>query len=56
MLIVSPAFTADCLETVIELGDEYNRLFQDAGGEAVDYVPSLNASEAWVDSIKEILG
>ena len=46
ILIVSPAFTADCLETVIELGDEYNSLFQEAGGEVVDYVPSLNASEA----------
>ena len=56
ILIVSPAFTADCLETVIELGDEYNSLFQAAGGEVVEYVPSLNASKAWVDSIKEILG
>ena len=56
ILIVSPAFTADCLETVIELGDEYNSLFQAAGGEVVEYVPSLNASKPWVDSIKEILG
>jgi len=56
ILIVSPAFTADCLETVIELGEEYNSLFQEACGEAVHYVPSLISSEAWVDSIKEILG
>lgn len=55
ILIISPAFTADCLETVIELGSEYKKLFQEAGGEVLDYVPSLNASDNWVDSIKEIL-
>lgn len=55
ILIVSPAFTADCLETVIELGKEYQSLFQQAGGEIVHYVPSLNNSDLWVKSIKEIL-
>ena len=55
ILIISPAFTADCLETVIELGQEYQSLFQKAGGEMVDYVPSLNDSDQWVKCIKEIL-
>ncbi len=27
VLVFSPAFTADCLETVIEIGDEYQELF-----------------------------
>ena len=54
VLVFSPAFTADCLETVIEIGDEYQELFIEAGGERLDYVPSLNFSEAWVQAIIDI--
>jgi hypothetical protein len=53
-LLFSPAFTADCLETVIEIGDEYKELFIEAGGETLDYVPSLNFSDAWVQAIIDI--
>ena len=55
VLIFSPAFTADCLETVIEIGDEYKELFADAGGDTLDYVPSLNFSDAWVQAIIDIV-
>ncbi|MDA0755494.1 MAG: ferrochelatase [Proteobacteria bacterium] len=54
VLVFSPAFTADCLETIIEIGDEYQELFVEAGGETLDYVPSLNYSDEWVDSIINI--
>jgi len=54
VLVFSPAFTADCLETVIEIGDEYQELFIEAGGERLDYVPSLNFSDAWVQAIIDI--
>jgi ferrochelatase len=54
VLIFSPAFTADCLETVIEIGDEYKELFIQAGGQTLDYVPSLNFSDAWVQAIIDI--
>ena len=54
VLVFSPAFTADCLETIIEIGDEYQELFIDAGGEVLDYVPSLNYSNEWVDAIIDI--
>ena len=54
VLVFSPAFTADCLETIIEIGDEYKELFYDAGGETLDYVPSLNYSDKWVDAIVDI--
>lgn len=54
ILVFSPAFTADCLETIIEIGDEYQELFIDAGGEILDYVPSLNFSDMWADSLIDI--
>jgi len=55
VLVFSPAFTADCLETVIEIGAEYKELFIDAGGQSLDYVPSLNFSDAWVQAIIDIV-
>ena len=54
VLIFSPAFTSDCLETVIEIGDEYQELFIEAGGQTLDYVPSLNFSDSWVQAIIDI--
>ena len=38
VLVFSPSFTADCLETIIEIGDEYNELFINSGGQKLDYV------------------
>tara|TARA_B100000287_G_C20660280_1_gene789887 strand:+ start:1745 stop:2755 length:1011 start_codon:yes stop_codon:yes gene_type:complete len=54
VLVFSPAFTADCLETIIEIGYEYKELFIEAGGHTLDYVPSLNFSDAWVQAIIDI--
>ena len=55
VLVFSPAFTADCLETIIEIGDEYKELFLEAGGERLDYVESLNYSDLWADAIIDII-
>ena len=55
ILVFSPAFTADCLETIIEIGDEYKELFEEAGGKILDFVPSLNYSDKWVDAIINII-
>ena len=54
VLVFSPAFTADCLETIFEIGDEYQELFIEAGGEVLDYVPSLNYSDMWAESLIDI--
>ena len=56
VLVFSPAFTADCLETIIEIGDEYQEIFHDAGGEILDYVPSLNYSDEWINAVIDITG
>jgi len=55
VLVFSPAFTADCLETIIEIGDEYKELFLEAGGEVLDYIPSLNYSNKWAEAIIDII-
>ena len=55
VLVFSPAFTADCLETIIEIGDEYKELFLEAGGQKLDYVESLNYSDLWTDAIIDII-
>ena len=55
ILVFSPAFVADCLETTIEIGYEYKEEFMEKGGEKLDLVESLNDDPKWVDSIIEIL-
>ena len=55
LLVFSPAFTADCLETIIEIGDEYQEIFEDLGGEKVQLVPSLNDHPLWIKCLKEIV-
>lgn len=55
VLIAAPAFVADCLETTDEIGHEYAQMFKKFGGKKLDLVPSLNDSDAWVNSLIEIL-
>ncbi|EGV52212.1 ferrochelatase [endosymbiont of Riftia pachyptila] len=40
--VVSPGFSADCLETLEELGEENRHYFQQAGGGEYAYIPALN--------------
>lgn len=49
--ILSPAFSADCLETLEELAIENRETFLEAGGESYHYIPALNADEAHVELI-----
>lgn len=54
LLVFSPAFVSDCLETTIEIGYEYKEEFIEDGGEKLDLVESLNADPMWIEAIKEI--
>ena len=51
LLVVCPSFTADCLETTIEVGHEYRDLFLQNGGNEFSLVESLNDNGIWVDAI-----
>ncbi len=55
MLVFSPAFVADCLETTIEIGEEYNELFKEHGGEKVQLVESLNDHPIWINTLKQLV-
>jgi len=55
ILVFSPAFTADCLETIIEIGDEYQEIFTHHGGEKVQLVESLNDHPLWVACLKDLV-
>lgn len=55
LLFFAPAFVADCLETTIEIEDEYLELFREHGGDTLHLVPSLNDSDAWVDGLLQII-
>jgi len=55
LLVFSPAFIADCLETIIEIGVEYQKLFEEHGGEKVQLVESLNDHPMWIETLKKIV-
>jgi ferrochelatase len=55
LLAFSPAFVADCLETVIEIGHEYQEIFEEHGGEKIQLVPSSNDHERFVDGLEDII-
>lgn len=54
VLVFSPAFVTDCLETTMEIGDEFNTLFIENGGEKLQLVPGLNSSDRWIDALEEL--
>jgi len=54
--VLSPAFVADCLETLEELAMRAREDFQAAGGEELTLVPSLNAHDAWVAAVVRLAG
>jgi ferrochelatase len=55
LLVFCPAFVADCLETLEEIGIRAKAQFLAAGGERLTLVPSLNASAAWADAVVTIV-
>lgn len=53
--IMSPAFSADCLETLEELAIENAELFLSLGGEQYAYIPALNAREDHLQLLLRLL-
>ncbi len=54
LLVFSPAFVADCLETVYEIGTEYATEFSALGGEKVQLVESLNDHPKWITALEQL--
>ncbi len=55
VLVFSPAFVSDCLETTIEIKDEYEEIFHEHGGEQLDLVESLNDHPTWIAALKDVV-
>lgn len=55
LLVVSPSFTADCLETTLEIGEEYRELFLENGGLEFNFTESLNSDDQWAEAVFNII-
>jgi ferrochelatase len=53
--IISPAFSADCLETLEELEEENREIFEEAGGEKYRYIAALNDRDDHIDALYDVL-
>ncbi len=54
-LAFAPAFVADCLETIYEIGVEYDELAKHEGAEYIHLVPSLNDHPAWINAMQGLI-
>lgn len=55
LAVFCPAFVADCLETLEEIGIRAKHDFLANGGESLTLVPSLNAHPSWVRGLTQML-
>lgn len=55
VLCFSPSFIADCLETTIEVGEEFKEIFEENGGEKWQLVESLNEQPKWINAIEKMV-
>jgi ferrochelatase len=53
--VLCPGFAVDCLETLEEIAVEYAHVFAAAGGEALNYIPALNAGNAHADALAALV-
>ncbi|MBY0370499.1 ferrochelatase, partial [bacterium] len=52
--VLTPSFTADCLETLEEVAIRGQEAFHKAGGETLKLIPSLNDHPAWAEAVRRI--
>jgi ferrochelatase len=55
VLVFAPSFVTDCLETIIEIGVEYEELFIENGGETLHLAEALNDADVWVEGLREMI-
>jgi ferrochelatase len=54
ILLMSPAFVSDCLETIEELGIRGKETFIGAGGQDYKLIPCLNEHPAWIEALEKM--
>ena len=55
LLVFSPAFVSDCLETIVEISEEYFEEFEQMCGGHLDLVPSLNDNPKWIQAVADLV-
>lgn len=55
LLVMCPAFVADCLETLEEIGLRAQESFRQAGGAELTLVPCLNNHPRWLDALQTLV-
>lgn len=55
ILVLAPSFVTDCLETIVEIEQDYQEEFLQNGGKKLQLVKSLNAEDIWVEALIEII-
>lgn len=53
--VISPAFSADCIETLEEINGEIREAFEHAGGERFTYIPCLNDNDAHIAALVDVI-
>jgi len=53
--VVTPGFSADCLETLEEIAQENAEIFKHSGGEQFSFIPCLNDSDGGMDVIRQLV-
>ncbi|KEO59966.1 ferrochelatase [Thioclava indica] len=53
--VISPAFSADCIETLEEINGEICEAFEHAGGETFTYIPCLNDDDLHIDALMDLV-
>ena len=54
LLVACPAFVADCIETLEEIGMRGRATFQAAGGSELTLIPCLNDQPQWVEALANL--
>jgi len=52
LLVITPAFVTDCLETLEEIRVEGAKSYHEAGGEWFEHIPCLNDQPVWIDFLE----
>ena len=53
--VISPAFAADCIETLEEIQGEIREAFEHAGGKSFTYIPCLNDDAAHIEALLNVV-
>ena len=55
LMVISPSFVSDCLETLEELGMRGREIFLNAGGSEFTLIPCLNDHPQWIEALRKFV-